>query len=54
MIEQAAHVGVVIPIRAFASGKEAYWADLGARIRSAAGDGPFVLDFRVQLLLAAG
>jgi SAM-dependent methyltransferase len=33
---------------------EAYWADLGARIRSAAGDGPFVLDFRVQLLLAAG
>jgi hypothetical protein len=32
---------------------DAYWADLGARVRDAAGDGPFLLDFRVQLLLAS-
>jgi SAM-dependent methyltransferase len=32
---------------------EAYWRDLAARIHATAGDGPYLLDFRVQLLLAA-
>ena len=31
---------------------DGYWAGLEARIRGAAGAGPFVLDFRVELLLA--
>jgi trans-aconitate methyltransferase len=31
---------------------EAYWRALEERIRAAAGPGPFVLDFRVELLLA--
>jgi len=31
---------------------EGYWRELGERVRAAAGPGPFVLDFGVELLLA--
>jgi SAM-dependent methyltransferase len=32
---------------------EDYWRELGRRVRAAAGRGPFVLDFAVELLLAS-